>query len=45
MDELHQQTVNLLSFQTIPRATFDAQSAYNLLCGFGENAKASLACC
>lgn len=42
MDELHQQTVNLLSFQSIPRATFDAQSAYNLLCGFGENAKASL---
>jgi aspartate-semialdehyde dehydrogenase len=42
MDELHQQTVNLLSFQSIPRGTFDAQSAYNLLCGFGENAKASL---
>jgi aspartate-semialdehyde dehydrogenase len=42
MDELHQQTVNLLSFQSLPRATFDAQSAYNLLCGFGENAKASL---
>lgn len=42
MDELHQQTVNLLSFQTIPRATLDAQSAYNLLSGFGENAKASL---
>jgi aspartate-semialdehyde dehydrogenase len=42
MDELHQQTVNLLSFQSIPRATYDAQSAYNLLCGFGENAKASL---
>ena len=42
MDELHQQTVTLLSFQTIPRATFDAQSAYNLLCGFGENAKGSL---
>lgn len=42
MDELHQQTVNLLSFQTIPRATFDAQTAYNLLCGFGENAKTSL---
>ena len=42
MDELHQQTVNLLSFQAIPRATFDAQTAYNLLCGFGENAKASL---
>lgn len=42
MDELHQQTVNLLSFQAIPRATFDAQSAYNLLCGFGENARTSL---
>ena len=42
MDELHQQTVNLLSFQTIPRATFDAQSAYNLLSGFGENAKVSM---
>lgn len=42
MDELHQQTVNLLSFQSIPRATFDAQLAYNMLCGFGENAKASL---
>lgn len=42
MDELHQQTVNLLSFQSIPRATFDAQSAYNLLCGFGESAKVSL---
>jgi aspartate-semialdehyde dehydrogenase len=42
MDELHQQTVNLLSFQTLPRATFDAQAAYNLLSGLGENAKASL---
>lgn len=42
MDELHQQTVNLLSFQAIPRLTFDAQSAYNLLCGFGENAKLHL---
>jgi aspartate-semialdehyde dehydrogenase len=42
MDELHQQTVNLLSFQSIPRATFDSQLAYNLVCGFGENAKANL---
>lgn len=40
MDELHQQTVNLLSFQPLPRAVFDAQAAYNLLCGFGENAGA-----
>jgi aspartate-semialdehyde dehydrogenase len=42
MDELHQQTLNLLSFQTLPRATFDAQTAYNLLSGLGENATASL---
>ena len=42
MDELHQQTVNLLSFQTLPKTTFDAQSAYNLLSGFGENAKTTI---
>src|SRR5580698_10552751 len=42
MYELHQQTVNLLSFQTLPRAIYDAQVAYNLLCGLGENAVASL---
>src|ERR1035441_3030312 len=43
MDELHQQTVNLLSFQGLPLAIYDAQAAYNLLSGFGESAKASLA--
>jgi aspartate-semialdehyde dehydrogenase len=42
MDELHQQTVNLLSFQALPRAIYDAQVAYNLLAGFGESATASL---
>lgn len=42
MDELHQQTVNLLSFQALPRAIFDAQVAYNLLSGLGENATLSL---
>lgn len=42
MDELHQQTVNLLSFQSLPKATYDAQAAYNLLSGTGENAKARL---
>ena len=42
MDELHQQTVSLLSFQAIPRAVYDAQAAYNLLSGFGESAKTSL---
>ncbi len=42
MDELHQQTVSLLSFQSIPRAIYDAQAAYNLLSGMGESAKLSL---
>jgi aspartate-semialdehyde dehydrogenase len=42
MDELHQQTVSLLSFQNIPRAVYDAQAAYNLLSGMGESAKPSL---
>ena len=43
MDELHQQTVSLLSFQAIPRAVYDAQAAYNLLSGFGDSAQTSLA--
>ena len=42
MDELHQQTVSLLSFQALPRAVYDAQAAYNLLSGLGEAAKVSL---
>jgi len=42
MDELHQQTVNLLSFQGLPRAVFDAQAAYNMLGGLGESAKVTL---
>ncbi|MGB6691969.1 MAG: Asd/ArgC dimerization domain-containing protein [Terracidiphilus sp.] len=42
MDELHQQTVSLLSFQSLPRAIYDAQAAYNLLNGLGESAKISL---
>jgi aspartate-semialdehyde dehydrogenase len=42
MDELHQQTVCLLSFQGLPRAVYDAQVAYNLLSGLGEAAVVSL---
>jgi aspartate-semialdehyde dehydrogenase len=42
MDELHQQTVSLLSFQGLPRAIYDAQAAYNLLSGLGESATISL---
>jgi len=42
MDELHQQTVSLLSFQGMPRAIYDAQAAYNLLAGLGESSTISL---
>jgi aspartate-semialdehyde dehydrogenase len=42
MDELHQQTVSLLSFQSLPRAIYDAQAAYNLLAAFGESATINL---
>jgi aspartate-semialdehyde dehydrogenase len=42
LDELHQQTVSLLSFQSLPRAIYDAQAAYNVLCGLGESAQVSL---
>jgi aspartate-semialdehyde dehydrogenase len=43
LDELHQQTVSLLSFQTLPRAVFDTQIAFNTLTSFGENGGPSLA--
>ena len=42
LDELHQQTVSLLSFQGLPRELYDTQAAYNLLAGLGEAAKISL---
>ncbi|MCU1247406.1 MAG: Semialdehyde dehydrogenase - binding protein [Edaphobacter sp.] len=42
MDELHQQTVNLLSFQTLPREQYDAQVSFNLLPELGETAKVKL---
>jgi aspartate-semialdehyde dehydrogenase len=42
MDELHQQTVSLLSFQTVPRDQFDAQVAFNLVPGLGDAAKVKL---
>ena len=43
MDELHQQTVSLLSFQKLPRDVYDAQVAFNLLKTMGEEAKVKLA--
>lgn len=42
MDEMHQQTVSLLSFQTLPREQYDAQVSFNLLPVLGENAKVKL---
>jgi aspartate-semialdehyde dehydrogenase len=42
VDELHAQTVQLLSFQSIPSEVFDAQVAFNLLSRYGEESKASL---
>jgi len=39
MDELHQQTVSLLSFQDLPREQYDAQVAFNLVPGVGQEAK------
>ena len=42
MDELHQQTVNLLSLQELPREQYDAQVAFNVLPKLGEDAKVDL---
>jgi aspartate-semialdehyde dehydrogenase len=42
MDELHEQTVNLLSFQEMPKQVFDAQVAFNLLARYGEHASRTL---
>jgi len=42
MDELHEQTVNLLSFQELPKTVFDAQTAFNLLARYGSQSKSNL---
>jgi aspartate-semialdehyde dehydrogenase len=42
MDELHQQTVNLLSFQSLPKDVFDTQVAFNMVARYGKNSKLSL---
>jgi aspartate-semialdehyde dehydrogenase len=42
MDELHQQTVSLLSFQSLPREQYDGQVAFNLLTSLGDAAKVKL---
>jgi aspartate-semialdehyde dehydrogenase len=43
MDELHEQTVNLLSFQQLPKAIFDTQVAFNLVSRYGPQASPTLA--
>jgi aspartate-semialdehyde dehydrogenase len=42
MDELHEQTVNLLSFQQMPTKIFDTQVAFNMLGRFGQTSERSL---
>jgi aspartate-semialdehyde dehydrogenase len=43
LDELHQQTVNILSFQSLPKDVYDAQVAFNLLSSYGSNSQPTLA--
>jgi aspartate-semialdehyde dehydrogenase len=43
MDELHEQTVNLLSFQPLPKNIFDTQVAFNMVARYGEHSVPSLA--
>jgi aspartate-semialdehyde dehydrogenase len=42
MDELHQQTVKLLSFQPLPQQIYDTQAAFNLLTATSDEAKVSV---
>lgn len=43
LNELHQQTIDLFSFQALPKEIFDAQVAFNLLPRYGEDAPQELA--
>jgi len=43
MDELHEQTVNLLSFQQLPKKIFDTQVAFNMVSRYGEQSVPPLA--
>ncbi len=42
LDEMHQQTVSLLSFQSVPQEVFDTQVAFNLQTALGEASKVDL---
>lgn len=43
LDELHYQTIKLLSFQKLEKPVFDAQVSFNLLPEYGEDAPQTLA--
>jgi len=42
MDELHEQTVNLLSFQELPKNVFDTQVAFNMVARYGQRSELAL---
>ena len=42
MDELHEQTVNLLSFQELPKNVFDIQVAFNMVSRYGQRSELAL---
>jgi aspartate-semialdehyde dehydrogenase len=42
LDEMHAQTIHLLSFQSMPTEVFDSQVTFNLLSRYGEESKPSL---
>jgi len=42
MDELHQQTVNLLNFQPLPKDVFDVQIAFNMVARYGQKSQPAL---
>lgn len=42
LDEMHQQTVALLGFHSVPQDVYDAQVAFNLRTGLGEAAKVDM---
>jgi aspartate-semialdehyde dehydrogenase len=42
VEELHRQTISLLSFQQMPKAVFDVQVAFNMLSRYGAQAQPTL---
>jgi aspartate-semialdehyde dehydrogenase len=42
MDELHEQTVNLLSLRELPKNVFDEQVAFNFIARYGDNSQPTI---